>query len=139
MPQSLCRRVLDCYHFNLNHPGGSRVVKTIREACYWKGLITQAELFTKTCKTFQQFKKRDTIYGHLPPNNITEIKPWDLVHLDLIGPYSKSIRQHHPGGAIIWKNTSLNCMAMIDPTTVWFEIFEIPMLNLNELTAGNDE
>ena len=28
---------------------------------------------------------------------------------------------------------------MIDPATGWFEIFEIPMLDLNEVTAGNYE
>ena len=28
---------------------------------------------------------------------------------------------------------------MIDPATGWFEIFEIPTFDLDELTAGNDE
>ena len=44
VPQTLCRRVIDWYHFYLNHPDGSRIAKIIREVCYWKGLITQAEL-----------------------------------------------------------------------------------------------
>ena len=92
VPQSMHRCVLDWYHFYLNHPVGSRLAKKIREVCYWKGLVTQEELFAKMCKTCQKFKKRSTIYGHLPPKNIAEIKPWDTVHLDLIGPYSKSIR-----------------------------------------------
>ena len=30
-------------------------------------------------------------------------------------------------------------MTMIDPNTGWFEIVKIPMFNLNEVTAGNDE
>ena len=30
-------------------------------------------------------------------------------------------------------------MTMIDPTTGWFKIFEIPMFKLDEVTAGNDE
>ena len=47
VPQSLRRRVLDCYHLYLNPPGGSRLAKTIREVCYWKILVTQAELFSK--------------------------------------------------------------------------------------------
>ena len=67
--------VLDWYHFYLNHPGVSRLAKTIREVCYWKGLLTQAELFTKMCKTCQKFKNRKTVYGHLPPKNIAELKP----------------------------------------------------------------
>ena len=88
---------------------------------------------------YQQFKKRKNIYGHLPPKNIAEIKPWDTVHVYLIGPYIKSIRQQQPGGTVIWKNSSLNCMTMIDPATGWFKIFEIPTLDLEEVTLGNDE
>ena len=67
----------------------------------------KAEIFTKTCKIHQQLKNRKTIYGHLPPKNIAELKPWDLVHVDLIGTYSKSIRQNQIGINIIQKNTSL--------------------------------
>ena len=91
MPKSLRRHVLDWYHFYLNHPGGSRLTKKSREVCYWKALFTQAEMFAKTFKICQQFKKRKTIYGHLQPNNISELKRWDLVHVDLIGPYRNSI------------------------------------------------
>ena len=83
------RRVLDWYHFYLNHPGGSILAKTTREVCYCKGLVAQAELFAKMCKTCQKFKKRRTVYVHLSSKNIAELKPWDLVHVDLLGPYSK--------------------------------------------------
>ena len=58
-------------------------------------------MFAKPCKICQQFKNIKTLYGHLPHKNIAELKPWDSVHVDLIGPYSKSIRQQQPGGTII--------------------------------------
>ena len=74
------------------------------------------------CKTCQQFKKRKTICGHLPPNNIAELKPWDTVHVDLIGSYIKSIGQQKPGVTVIRNNASLTCMAVIDPATGWFKI-----------------
>ena len=97
------------------------------------------ELFDKMCKKCQQFKNIKTLYGHLPPKNIAELKPWYLVHVDLIGPYSNSIRQHQPGGAIVRKNFSLTFMKIIDPTKGWFEIVGIPMFNLHKVTASNDE
>ena len=87
------RRVLDWYYFYLNHPGGSILAKIIRELCYWKFFVTQADLLSKMCKTCQQFKNRKTIYGHLPPKNIAELKLWDIVNVYFIYPYSKSIRQ----------------------------------------------
>ena len=138
VPQSLSRRVIDWYHFFLNRPVVSRLAKTIRGVFYWKGLVTQAELFAKTCKICQQFKKRKTIYGHLPPKNISEIKLWDTVHVDLIGPYSKSIRQQQPGGTVIRNNSILTCTTMIDLDTSWSEIVDIPRFDLDEITLGND-
>ena len=89
VPQSMHRRVLDWYHFYLNHPGVSRLDKTTRGVYYWKSLVTQEELFAKMFKTCQQFKKIKTLYEHLPPENIAELKPWDTVNVDQIGPYSK--------------------------------------------------
>ena len=83
--------MLDWYHLYLNHPGGVRILKTILVVFYWKGLVTQVELYSKPFKICHQFKNRNNIYGNLPSNNIAEVKPWDSVHVELIGPYSKSI------------------------------------------------
>ena len=114
VPQSMRICVLDFYHFYLNHSCGSRIAKTIQEVCYWKYFVTQAELFAKTCKICKQLKKRKTLYGHLSPKNIAELKPWNTVYVDLIGTHSKSIRQQQPGGTVIQKNASLTFMKMID-------------------------
>ena len=88
VPQSLRRRVLYWYHFYLNHQGGSRLSKIFQEVCYWKGLVAKVDLFANSCKISQQFKNRDTIYGHLPPKNVAELKPWDTVHVVLKQPVS---------------------------------------------------
>ena len=61
------------------------------------------------------------------------------MHVDLIGPYIKSIRQQQPGGTVIRKNSSITCMTMIDPATGWFNIFEIPMFDPDKVKIGNDE
>ena len=56
-----------------------------------------------------------------------------MVHVGLIGPYVKYIRQQQTGGDTTTSNL------MIDPTTGWFEIFEIPTYDIDEVTGGNDE
>ena len=91
------------------------------------------------CKKCQQFKYINTLYGHLPPNIMAALKPWNLVHIDLIIPYAKSIWQHHPGGLIIKKDMSLTCMKIIDPTTGWFKIVKVPCFDLDELERWNSE
>ena len=135
----MCRRVLDWYHLYINHPGGSILSKQNWEVCYWKGLFVQAELYANPCKIFRQFKNRKTIFGHLPPKNISEVKPWDMVHVDLICPYSSSIIQHHLGGAIVNNNVSLNSMTMINPATGWIETVEIPIYDIDAIKGCNCE
>ena len=61
------------------------------------------------------------------------------MNVDLIGTYSKSIRQQQPGGTVINNNASLTYMEMIDPSTGWVEIVEIPTFDLEEVTLGNYE
>ena len=99
----------------------------------------KAYLYTSTYNICQQLKQRETIYRYLPPNNISELKPWDFIHVDLIGPYRNSIRQQHPGGATIKNNVSLTYMRTIDPTTGWFGIVKVPAFDLEDVAAGNDE
>ena len=62
-----------------------------------------------------------------------------MVHVELIGPYSKHIRQQNPGGAIINNNFILTCMKMIDPATSWFEMFKVPTYEIGEVMGVNDE
>ena len=59
------------------------------------------------------------------------------MHVDLIGPYIKSLRQHHQFGDIIKKNFSLTYVTMIYPATGWFEIVEVPKFDLDEVMGGN--
>ena len=52
-------------------------------------------------------KKRMTLYGRLTPKNITELKTWDKLHVDMIGLYKKSIKQKYQGSATIKSVVSL--------------------------------
>ena len=79
----------------------------------------------------KQFKDRKTLYGNLSPKNITELKVWGLMHVDLIGSYSKSIRQNITGVTIINNNVSLTCRTMINPATGWFKVVKIPTYELD--------
>jgi hypothetical protein len=54
------------------------------------------------------------------------VKPWNVVHVDLIGPYSVEAKQFQPNGLVQEKDLQLTCMTMLDPDTGWFEIVEIP-------------
>ena len=139
VPQCLRRRTLDWYHFYLNHPGGDRLAKTLTEVCYWKGLAHQAKQHAKQCELCQTFKKRSKRYGKLPPKDIGLLKPWHTVHVDLIGPYTKTVKQMQPGGTVTEVDLYLTCMTFIDPATGWFEITQVPYYDLDQVKVQNQE
>jgi hypothetical protein len=143
VPQCLCRRTLDWYHFYLNHPGGDRLAsaKTLSEVCYWKGLLAhQAKQHAKWCTLCQTFKKRSNKrYGKLPPKDIGQLTPWHTVHVDLIGLYTKTVKKIQPGGTVTEVDLYLTCMAFIDPATGWFEITQVPYYDLDQVKVQNQE
>ena len=58
--------------------------------------------------------------------------------MNLIGPYSKYIKQHQLESAILNNNVSLACMTMFGHATGWFEIIGVLTFDLDEVTSGND-
>ena len=79
-------------------------------------------------------KEKKTLYERLPPKSIEERKPGDTVHIDMIVPYIKYIRQQQPVIVIIKNNGIITCMMTIDP-----QYFEVPTFDLNEVMGGNDK
>ena len=61
----------------------------------------------------QKNKRDQRRFGHLPPKE-AEVKPWDKMCIDLIGPYTIR-RKGRP-------NLICKAVTMIDPATGWIEI-----------------
>ena len=139
VPKALRERTLGWFHHYLNHPGGDRLGNTIAQTCYWSGLMNAAKNHVKRCKTCNALKVKPKKYGHLPPKILGEMKSWDTVHVDLIGPYSVTINQRQANGSIRKKDVQLMCMTMIDPATGWFEIAEVPAFDIEDVKRGNHE
>ena len=116
IPNSLQKRIIEWYHYHLCHPGASRLSNTVSQTMYWPGLSTDCTRHTRVCKMCQMFKKQKNKYGKLPPKRV-EDKPWDLLCIDLIGPYTVTLEGN--------KTTRLQAMTFIDPATGWFEIEQV--------------
>ena len=48
------------------------------------------------------------------------------MHIDLIGPYKIKFKHNQPGGTIKEVDLQLTYMTLIDPSTSWSEITEVP-------------
>ena len=118
LPLSLQKRCVRWYHEMLCHPGETRTEQTIRQHFYWKNLRKDVEDICKKCEICQITKRKTIKYGHLPPKE-AESEPWEVLCVDLIGPYK--IRNIHSK-----KDLELWCLTMIDPATGWFEMVRIP-------------
>ncbi|POM79703.1 Pol protein [Phytophthora palmivora] len=80
----------------------------MRQVLYWPGMEGFINAQIKKCLVCKRSKvhggKQD--YGLLPPRSLKTVNPWDIVHVDLIGPYEGS------GYGI----------TMIDQATRWLEV-----------------
>ena len=85
------------------------------------------------------FQKEKESLGNLPPKILAAPKQCNLMHINLIGPYDKSMRQHKTGISTINKYAIPNCMKKIDPATGCFKIVEVPCFNLEEVAKKNIE
>ena len=117
VPRTLRKHVVRWYHDNLCHPGQVRTEATIRQHFHWPTLRDDVRKYCATCDVCQRTKKNKKKYGLLPEKE-AEADPWEVLCVDLIGPYT--IKQ--PSG----KHLRLWCVTMIDPATGWFEMAEIP-------------
>jgi hypothetical protein len=74
----------------------------------------------RKCKSCQLNKKHQLKYEKIPPKD-PDANLWDVLCIDLIGPYSITVEVQGKKKEIV-----LHCLTMIDPTTGWLEIAEVP-------------
>ena len=77
------------YHHNLVQAGPDRLYKTMRQSLYCTSIKSSIIKRVKLCLTCKRAiihgVRQD--YGLLPSRTLKTVNPWDVVHVDLIGPY----------------------------------------------------
>jgi hypothetical protein len=129
IPEALQAKVIAWYHHYLQHPGRDKLENTLSATMYWYGMHDQIRKFTKTCSRCQLGKKRKMKYSELPPKQAVVI-PWHTVCVDLIGPYTVTGED----GTCL----EFMCMTMIDPATGWFEVVELPTVEVYRQSKKKD-
>ena len=130
VPPSLTPRILEWYHDYLNHPGATRMHKTLEQLFWWPNMRTQAEHHVAHCKICQMCKKSNKKHGKLPQKDVEHSIPWNRVNVDLIGPLSCKAN-----------NGTFNLLAltMIDPATGWFEVTSVKDSKAETVAAAFDD
>ena len=78
--------------------------------------------YVENCRSCQLNKRHSQKYGKLLAKLAT-ITPWEAVCVDLIGPYMLCGKD----GTEI----DFMCLTMIDPASSWFEIVELPVVEVS--------
>ncbi len=127
IPTSLQHRAVAWYHHYLQHPGHSHLEETMRSVMYRKGMRYTIRRYVKSCRSCQVNKRHSLRHGHVPPKLVITT-PWKVLCVDLVGPYTPNGKD---GSSI-----DFMCLTMIDPTTSWFEIVELPTVRVTVPKGG---
>ncbi len=129
IPASLQHRAVAWYHHYLQHPGHSRLKETMRSVMCWKGMHTTIRRYVKSCRSCQVNKRHSLRYGygHVPPKLVIT-PPWRALCVDHVGPYTLKGKDR--------SSIDFMCLTMINPTTSWFEIVEVPTVRAMVPKAG---
>jgi hypothetical protein len=116
--KALQERVIIWYHETLCHSGINRTEKTISQHLWWPKLREHVTRYVTHCPTCQKNKKQRKKYGHLP-EKLAESDPWEVLCVDLIGPYA--IRRAGQNPSRKGENPlTVKCCTMNYQATVWF-------------------
>ena len=125
VPKSLQSMTLNWFHHYLQHPGATRMEKTIRQSLYWPSMSADCKRVCKYCRLCQFSKRLKRKYKKIPPKDPDWI-PWHSVCVDCIGPLTIQSRIHKKK-----VKYAIQALTMIDPATGWFEICPIPLGDFN--------
>jgi hypothetical protein len=87
IPKPLQRWVVLWFHHYLQHPGHTRLEKTMQATVYWKGMRITVRSITRSYRACQVNMKRKLKYGHLPPKTVITT-PWRVLCVNLVGLYT---------------------------------------------------
>ena len=116
VPKVLQSKILEWYHYLLVHPGRDRMLRSISQHFYWKGMAKDVEKFCKKCPICQTSKVNTKKYGLLPIKK-TEVVPCHQLCVDLIGPYKIPIKKFAKSRDVKKKYSTIWCVTIINPAT----------------------
>ena len=112
---------------HLLYDNAGALFKNIITPVCWTDMRSSIRQFVKQCKSCQINKRSKHSYGKLPTKFVLKI-PLEALCVDLIGPYTIKGKD----GSVI----DFMCLTIIDPASSWFELAELPVVEINR--AGTD-
>ena len=92
VPKSMQKDLLSVYHgpANTGHPGRDKLCEKVKRFFFWYGLKPSVYRFVQNCLKCKQFKNQGTTGG--PINPIFATESWEILNVDICGPFPTSTR-----------------------------------------------
>ena len=94
IPDTVATNLLAWYHEFLSHPGTNYKEQVLSQQYNWPRMSTMIAALLRTCDECQRLKKQKKKYGFLPVHPLRNHVPWEVVAVDLIGPYTIKTADH---------------------------------------------
>lgn len=89
IPSVITRRLMDCIHCKLGHPGVYKTLRYFKDFYYWKNMRADIKMFVLSCDLCQRVKSSN-IKMEGAFNLVDSTEPEDLVCVDFYGPLPRS-------------------------------------------------
>ena len=92
VPRSMQKELLEVYHGpqNAGHPGRDKLCERVKRYFFWYGIKPTVFKFLQNCLKCKQFKNQGTPEG--PLNPILANESWEILNVDICGPFPTSTR-----------------------------------------------
>jgi len=113
VPMSLRENVISEFHDKdlAAHLGRRKTYAKLEQRVYWNGMHKDVEAYVRKCVKCVQSKTPHII--PVPGRPVESTGPWEVLSVDLMGPYTKGTKQ------------SRVILVMVDIFTKWVEIFPL--------------
>ena len=91
LPNALVYTLLQLYHDQNGHSGIHRAIDTIKLKYWWPSYRDDVTTYVQSCQ-FCRWSKANTLAAPIPSQAYNApSRPWEVVHIDLMGPFPKTL------------------------------------------------
>lgn len=113
VPASLTKKIISLFHDDIGagHLGRSKTYKKLEDRVFWNSMAKDVGAYIRNCEACS--KAKPSLYPPAPFSSYCPEGPWEVISVDIAGPYCKSSKQ------------STVLFILLDVFSKWVEIFPL--------------
>lgn len=123
VPTGMTQDVIYLFHdaTEAGHPGREETLRTLKNNYYWSAMDREVKEYVRSCLVCAAVKTARQVEAPLRPR--TPRRPWQMVSIDILGPYETS------------RYGNSYALIAVDLFTKWVEVQPIPVATTNRVVS----